>query len=285
MGEHARAEGGDGVQNGKRPDGSTAPAASDLVINQPNSDPTMDVFSFAELGQRLAELEVRLDVAESERWHARAVLASLCVPVIVTDPFEDVILLSTAAAELLGVDSTPGGGGRGYGPLASMWPDEAFVAAVAEVKSIHRRGARRTVRQVVSTEDGEITFDITLVCVCDQSDGRPSPWGVVAVLREVSAERTGSQIERAKIESELAGAIYQQLQSPLDEMHTAIDRLSRAVSSDDPDHRAAISTAVAELTRLSRLAQDLEAWSQLGQTLKSARMDDTFSDQVTSKQT
>lgn len=220
-----------------------------------------DALSIAELGQRVAELEVRLDVAESERWHARAVLSSLPSPVVVTNPFEDVVLLSAAAARLFGVE--PGSGG--YGPLAELCHNTDFVTAVAEVRSLHRRGARRTLRTRMTDPAGRTAdYDITLLCVCDQNDGRPSPWGVVVLLEEILPEVLDRQAAISAAQAEATAAVAHELRTPL----ASIRAYTELLLDGDVDHDLAarrdfLKVIASESDRLARLVDNMQLLARI----------------------
>lgn len=139
-----------------------------------------EAMTVAELGQRCAELEVRLDVAEAERWQSRAVLASLALPVIVTDPFEELVLMSHAAAELFGIAQP-----EMRTPIVSAIDDADFINEIIATRNLSVRGARRQSRRKLNVAGGVREFNVVMVCVCDLSDGRPSPWGVITFLEPV----------------------------------------------------------------------------------------------------
>lgn len=147
------------------------------VQNVSTAFPT-DFLAISELTQRAAELEVRLDICESERRHARTTLESVPAPLIITTPFDDIAVISDAAAKLFGISRQ----------LAMGQPIECLAGAsdlreiVRHTRELHTRGERRTYRRVLRTPAGPRMFEITLLCVCDACDGDPSPWGVVLLL-------------------------------------------------------------------------------------------------------
>lgn len=225
-----------------------------------------------ELSERLVELEVCLNVAESERTQVRAVLEALPHPVIITDPFEDVVLMSASAAELIGLRENgppgpagsadaPSPAGRGHGPLAHLIPDPHFHQLVYSVRSLHRRGMERIVRRTVDLGFRRATFDITLVCACNLSDGKPSPWGVVTILSEVAPE-TPSPAGHPGAWAEASSLIADQLRQPLLALHGFTNLLADTAraSSDIADHLALVRD---EVDRLNRLVADFGLLARL----------------------
>lgn len=137
-----------------------------------------DFLAISELSQRAAELEVRLDICESERRHARTTLESVPAPLIITTPFDEVAVISDVAAKLFGVSREDAMGQ----PVDVLMSGSDLREIVRHTRELHVRGERRICRRVLLTTRGARMFDITLLCVCDDRDGNPSPWGVVVLL-------------------------------------------------------------------------------------------------------
>jgi signal transduction histidine kinase len=287
----AGTEAPDGASSGETGNDLTLGSPSDLVDppslgtngqgigSEPSDSELVSVplaFQAQELCERIAELEVRLDVAESERCHARSVLATLPHPVIVTDPFEEVVLVSVAAARLF---NFPAGQTRPedrqdtdalqrLGPLSEIWPDEELLTAVAEVRALHRRGARRVLRRTLSTPMGDLPFDITLICVCDQTDGKPSPWGVVMVLSEVSRTTLNRQAEIATAQAEITASIAHELRTPLTAIRAytelLLDNAAGSAGKGAPAQRDHfLQVIAAEADRLARLVDNMHMLARI----------------------
>jgi PAS domain-containing protein len=137
-----------------------------------------DFLALSELMQRAAELEVRLDICESERRHVRTTLEAVPMPLIVTTPFDDIAILSEPAAKLFGVDRHDVIGR----PLGVLSAGSELADLVRHTRELHSRGERRTCRRMLLTSGGPRMFEITLLCVCEPDDGAPSPWGVVVLF-------------------------------------------------------------------------------------------------------
>lgn len=232
-----------------------------LPPDSPDHEPghAVDPYALAELSQRCAELEVRLDVAESERWHARAVLTQLPQPVIVTDPFDDVVLLSASAARHFGGE--PGYGG--FGPLSALVRDIEFTALVTQVRELHSRGTRRPRRVILTTLQGPVAFDATLICVCDQRDGRPSPWGVVTILQEVTRSESDGRTLALSAQAELSAGLAHEFRTPLASIRAYTELLLDQEARDPETRREFLSVIAAETDRLSRLVENMDLLSRV----------------------
>ena len=215
------------------------------TLGDPPENPSL--FSAAELSQRAAELEVRLEVAESERAHARQVLEALPQAVIVTDPFDDVVLVSTAAAKLFGLPD----GKRHFGHVLGLVGDPVLVELVSQTRSLHSRGASRTTRRVVDTRLGRRTFDITLLCLCDQDDGRPSPWGAAVILAEID-------VPALRQAAELTAAVAHELRTPLSSVHAYTEMLLDGDARDESTRREFLRIVASETQRLTRLVENMQ---------------------------
>lgn len=193
-----------------------------------------DPYSAALLGQRNAELQVCLDVADSERRHARAALGVFPHPLIVTDPFDDLILMSAAAHDVFGIPTDA------FGPLDTFFPAGNLIETIRGMRGLDTRGAVRRSQINLPTVAGVRTFDATFLCVCDTTDGRPSPWGVVTMLQDVSSQ---------------AAFVARSLMTPLAELENRLSSMLSKPDSADSATRQALSDIAAECRRLGQLAR------------------------------
>lgn len=211
-----------------------------------------NVFAASELAQRLAEADIRLEIAECERRHARDALESLPQPVIVTDPFDDVVLMSGAARRLFGVPP----GVRPVGPLCQFVRDAGLLALVARTRGLHSRGATRRVRRSVLTALGRRVFDLHLLCVCDRGDGTPSPWGVVTFLEETRCA------QRQEI-AELTEAIAHEFRTPLTTLKACTEMLLDGEVTEAAARQQMHQAVSAEIDRLTRLVENMQLLARI----------------------
>lgn len=203
-------------------------------------------FAASELAQRLAEAGIRLAVAESERRHARQALEALPQAVLVTDPFDDIVLMSGAAGRLFGVAE----GERPSGPVCELVRDAGLTQLIMRTRALHTRGASRRVRRAIHTASGRRVFDIHLLCVCDQDDGSPSPWGVVTILEEAYA------VERQQ-SAELTAAVAHELRTPLSSIRAYTEMLMEGEAPDEATRQQFLGVIAAETERLTRLVENI----------------------------
>jgi hypothetical protein len=219
-----------------RPDDSCGLRLSDSgdAAAEVCADPVPDPYSAALLGQRNAELQVCLEVADSERRHARAALSVFPHPLLVTDPFDDLILMSAAAHDIFGIPA------EAVGPLDAFFPTGELIETIRGMRGLDTRGAVRRSQMDLSTVVGMRTFDATFLCVCDTTDGRPSPWGVVTMLQDVSAQAAG---------------VARSLLASLNELEGRLSSLLAKPAENDKAVRQAMLDIAAECRRLTQVAR------------------------------
>lgn len=206
-----------------------------------------NVFAASELAQRLAEADVRLEIAECERRHARDALESLPQPVIVTDPFDDVVLMSGEARRLFDVPADV----RPSGPLSGFVRDEGLLTLIGRTRGLHTRGATRRSRRTVQTAQGLRVFDCHLLCVCDHRDGTPSPWGVVTFLRDVQP------LDRERI-AEVTATIAHEFRTPLTTLKACLEMFLDGEAADDNVRRQLGQAMYGEVERLCRMVDHVQ---------------------------
>jgi signal transduction histidine kinase len=244
-------------------DGAPQPPAHDELADL---GPGRDVFSVMELSERCAELEIRLDVAESERWHARGVLMALPQPVVVVDPFGEVLLLSRAAAQTFGLDAKYGG----YPPLAEVVLDAQFADAVLEVIAISKRGTTRRHPWRLPTVFGMRNFDATIVCLAELADGRPSPWGAMIALAEIAA---ADDTTAAQTRAETLSALVNELRVPLSALAVQAELLRDPGGLEPSDRSDVIEKLAHEPRRLLKLLEDLQLLARIDAGQATGRRD------------
>jgi PAS domain-containing protein len=147
-------------------------------VNNVSTLSVPEFLAISELTQRAAELEVRLDICESERRHARITLESVPTPLIITSPFDDIVLVSDSAARLFGIAREAVLGKT----IDAIIEGTDLHDVIRDLRETQVRGSRQTVHRMLPLAAGPRMFELTLLCVADCDDGDPSPWGVVVLF-------------------------------------------------------------------------------------------------------
>jgi two-component system phosphate regulon sensor histidine kinase PhoR len=209
---------------------------------------------------QVKELEIQLKVATAERQHAEAIIYSISDGVLVTDPFDELVLANESAArtfdfELKDADRSP---------VDRVLHDPKMIALIREMRQSNSRTGRRIVEHQVRTPLGERIYKITLSCVADQAsdpvlrDGKPLPdrgehgAGVVAVLHDMTREK-----EVAEMKNDFVSNVSHELRTPLASIKAYVEMLIDGEADDDRTRGEFYEVIQNEANRLSRLIDNI----------------------------
>jgi two-component system phosphate regulon sensor histidine kinase PhoR len=210
-----------------------------------------DLMDFAEqtvkdAAMKTKELEIQLKVATAERQHAEAIIYSISDAVLVTDPFDDLVLANESAARTFEFDLQR----AGRLPIAQVLKDEKMIALIREMRQSKSTNGRRIVEHQVKGSNGASkTFKITLSCVSDQTD---EPAGVVAVLHDMTKEK-----EVAEMKNDFVSNVSHELRTPLASIKAYVEMLIDGEAEDEQTKREFYEVIQNEANRLSRLIDNI----------------------------
>jgi two-component system phosphate regulon sensor histidine kinase PhoR len=225
-------------------------------LSAPSSDATIitsamnDLVALAERAMsdatlKVKEIEIQLKVATAQRQHAEAIIYSISDAVLVTDPFDDLVLANESAARTFGFDLAS----VGRTPIDRVLSDEKVVGLIREMRQSDTKGGRRIVEHKVKTGLGDRTFKITLSCVTDQ---REQPAGVVAVLHDMTKEK-----EVAEMKNDFVSNVSHELRTPLASIKAYVEMLIDGEADDEKTQREFYDVIQNEANRLSRLIDNI----------------------------
>ncbi len=190
-------------------------------------------------------LEIELKVATAERQHAEAIIYSISDAVLVTDPFDDIVLANEAAARAFAFDL----GKAARSPMDKVLGDPRMADIIREMRQSNSKAGRRIVEHVVKTESGAKTYKITLSSVADQTD---TPAGVVTVLHDMTKEK-----EVAEMKNDFVSNVSHELRTPLASINAYVEMLIDGEAEDDKTQREFYDVIQGEANRLSRLIDNI----------------------------
>ena len=129
--------------------------------------------SIADAALRAKELAVQLRVATDQRQHAEAILHSISDAVLVTDPFDELVLANESAARMFSFELAD----AKRRPIGEVVRDPRVPELVREMRQANSRTGRRILEHVVQTPDGPRTYKLTLSTVAggvEESPGQGS---------------------------------------------------------------------------------------------------------------
>ena len=194
------------------------------------------------------KLEIRLRVATAERQHAEAILYSISDAVLVTDPFDDLVLANESAARTFEFDLAR----APRTPVNVVLRDIKMVQLIRDMRQSQTARGRRVVEHQVQTAEGSRTFKITLSSVADSSGNGGGGAGVVAVLHDVTHEK-----EVSNMKSDFVSMVSHELRTPLASIKAYIEMLIDGEAVDKKTTGEFYEVIQNEANRLGRLIDNI----------------------------
>lgn len=191
------------------------------------------------------QMNIELKVALAQRKHAEAILYSISDAVLVTDPFDDLVLANESAGRLFGFEVHE----SNRKPINSILKDPKLIEMIRDMRQGSTRNTRRIIEHPITTADGDQSiFKITFSAV-NSADNK---CGVVAVLHDISKER-----EVAQMKNEFVSNVSHELRTPLASIKAYIEMLIDGEAEDEKTAREFYEIIQSESNRLSRLIDNI----------------------------
>jgi two-component system phosphate regulon sensor histidine kinase PhoR len=198
---------------------------------------------------RVKELDIQLKVATAERQHAEAIIYSISDAVLVTDPFDELVLANESAARALEFDLNA----AERAPMEKVLHDDKIISLIREMRQSKSTSGRRIVEHALKTAMGERTYKVTLSCVAGSNkDGAETPAGVVAVLHDMTKEK-----EVAEMKNDFVSNVSHELRTPLASIKAYVEMLIDGEAQDPKTQHEFYEVISNEANRLSRLIDNI----------------------------
>jgi len=211
--------------------------------------------SVEEAARRVKELEIQLKIVTAERQDTQAIIHSISDAVLVTDPFDDLVLANDSAAKVFEFDGAKAPGAR----LDQLLKDTKLVELVRDMRRSRSTHGRRVVEHAIRCgENGDTTdktFKITLSSIGADED-RPS--GVVVVLHDMTREK-----EVAQMKNDFVSNVSHELRTPLASIRAYVEMLLDGEADDEKTTREFYEIIQSEANRLSRLIDNILSISRI----------------------
>lgn len=201
---------------------------------------------------QLRDLEIRHCVSEAERRQISTVLNALRDGVLVTDPFNEIVMANNGAAEILGfqLDTAL------HKSIQQVVGDARLVQIVSDAREIADFSDRRHVElEIAASEvdaDGKPisrVFELTLSCI---ENHKHEVGGVVTILHDLTREREVSQLK-----TDFVSKASHELRTPLSSIRAYLEMLIDGEAGDDAARLEFYRVMQGEADRLGRLIDNM----------------------------
>ena len=193
---------------------------------------------------QVKELEIQLKVATAQRQHAEAIIYSISDAVLVTDPFDELVLANESAARTFGFDLQK----AGRSPIDRVISDVKVIELIREMRQSDSTG-RRIIEHQVKTGEGIRSFKMTMSCVADQNG---EPVGVVVVMHDMTKEK-----EVSEMKNDFVSNVSHELRTPLASIKAYVEMLIDGEADDEKTEREFYEVIQNEANRLGRLIDNI----------------------------
>lgn len=201
----------------------------------------------ADASIKAKELEIQLKVATAERQHAEAIIYSISDAVLVTDPFDDLVLANESAARAFDFDLD----NANRAPVENVLHDQKVIDMIREMRQSNSASGRRIVEHTIKhAVGGDKTYKVTLSCVAGKTEALPA--GVVAVLHDMTKEK-----EVAEMKNDFVSNVSHELRTPLASIKAYIEMLIDGEADDEKTKTEFYEVIQNESNRLSRLIDNI----------------------------
>lgn len=199
----------------------------------------------AEANRKVRELEIQLKVVQLEREHAESILHSISDAVLVTDPWDELVLANESAARALDLQVAD----MVRKPLDQMLCDQKLIAMIRDTRASRSNGGRRVVEHRTHINGVERTYKITLSCLAGdvQADS-----GVVAVMHDITHEA-----EVAQMKNDFVSHVSHELRTPLASIKAYVEMLIDGEADDEKQKAEFYDVIQNEANRLGRLIDNI----------------------------
>jgi two-component system, OmpR family, phosphate regulon sensor histidine kinase PhoR len=210
--------------------------------------------SAGDAARQMKEMEIQLKVASTERQDAQAIVHSISDAVLVTDPFDELVMANDSAARVFQFETAKARGAR----LDHLVKDPKMVELIRDMRLSDSHGGRRVVEHSIRSGDGpeaDRTYKITLSCVNNRDQQCA---GVVVVLHDTTRER-----EVAQMKNEFVSNVSHELRTPLASIKAYVEMLLDGEANDEKTAREFHEVIQSEANRLSRLIDNILSISRI----------------------
>jgi two-component system phosphate regulon sensor histidine kinase PhoR len=189
--------------------------------------------------------EIQVKVATAERQHAEAIIKSISDAVLVTSPFDELVLANDSAAKTFNFDLQK----SNRTPVDTLLNDGRIVDLIREMRQSKIVNGRRIIEHEIRSPVGNRTYKVTLSSV---ADGAGEPAGVVAVLHDMTREK-----EIGEMKNDFVSNVSHELRTPLASIKAYVEMLIDGEADDERTKTEFYEIIQGEADRLGRLIDNI----------------------------
>jgi two-component system phosphate regulon sensor histidine kinase PhoR len=214
-----------------------ASAANEVIISAQRA--------VADARMQVKGYEIQVKVATAERQHAEAIIKSISDAVLVTSPFDELVLANDSAAKTFNFDLEK----SNRTPVDTLLNDSRIVELIREMRQSKIVNGRRIIEHEVRSPVGDRTYKVTLSSV---ADGAGEPAGVVAVLHDMTREK-----ELGQMKNDFVSNVSHELRTPLASIKAYVEMLIDGEADDERTKTEFYEIIQGEADRLGRLIDNI----------------------------
>ncbi len=203
-----------------------------------------------DVNARRREIDVQLRVADEQRRHAEAALNAIADGVIVTDSFNEIVLVNDAAARTLRFDCER----ALHRMIDEVLDDVRLVTLIKDTRESGDASLRRHVEHDIHNPETHrsAVYDVYLSCLTSTRHGLDETAGVVTVLRDITREK-----EIAETKSDFVANVSHELRTPITSIKAYMEMLLDGEARDETTRCEFYNIIQGETNRLSRLIDNI----------------------------
>ncbi len=203
----------------------------------------------SDLVEEQKRLALELSLADTRRRQTEAVFTAIGDPLVVTDPFDQVIFANAAAATVFGFDRNE----APRQPVSGLIKDERLVHLIRQAREADLRAAnRRAEFEIGQRFYAAATAALPVGGEAPDGDPRRQPHGVVLLLRDITKER-----EATRHKSEFVARAAHELRTPLSAIRAYVEMLVDGEADDEKTRREYYDIIQSSADRLARMIDNI----------------------------
>lgn len=202
----------------------------------------------AELARTASEIRARRTAEHQDR--IARILANLSEPVLAVDQYDKLVLANTSAQRLFQLELDESRSERHA--VAELVKCERLLDLIGDVRRRHGVNGRNEEIELVAADGQPHWYSVTANQLVQDTDAQDSDQGVVAVLRDISAEKAVQ-----KRNAEFVSSVSHEMKTPLAGIKAYVELLVDGDAEDEETREEFLQVINGQADRLQRLIDNM----------------------------